>query len=293
LANHLFELDNGRNVGVSSAGDPIALRLVVFCHPTPGAGGFDPDPVVTSQWGVHLLSVDRPGYGASDPLGDDEPRTFAARADDIAAFIRYSSSVAHQTSGTDFGRIGVVGWQSGGWVALALAARHPEIVDRLAIVDTPMPPDHAPDLRQPPFGLDMLGIDSDDPVLGRPGVENRLNRMLEQAAVHGDSGLQADLASMGTEDHPDASLTKASFDGLSAAAKLIYGEGRVQTSPDDGHWYQHLVPKADVVRVQNGGSLSIVTQWEKILAHVAPDHGELEKLEGQSSDSDSDSDSDG
>ncbi|WKK72245.1 hypothetical protein Q0F99_04400 [Rathayibacter oskolensis] len=51
MANHRFELRSGRGIGVSAAGDPIADRLVVFCHPTPGAGGFDPDPLVTGPGG--------------------------------------------------------------------------------------------------------------------------------------------------------------------------------------------------------------------------------------------------
>jgi hypothetical protein len=37
-------LEAGRLVAVHSVADGAGERTVVFCHPAPGAGGFDPDP---------------------------------------------------------------------------------------------------------------------------------------------------------------------------------------------------------------------------------------------------------
>jgi hypothetical protein len=37
-------LEAGRLVAVHSVADGAEERTVVFCHPAPGAGGFDPDP---------------------------------------------------------------------------------------------------------------------------------------------------------------------------------------------------------------------------------------------------------
>ncbi|MBG6213869.1 pimeloyl-ACP methyl ester carboxylesterase [Cryobacterium sp. CAN_C3] len=268
MANRLLELAGGRKVGVTGFGDPRSLRLVVFCHPTPGAGGFDPDPIVTAQGGVHLLSFDRPGYGASEPLGAHEPASFEERADDIAAFINDSEQSARSIAHTRFGLIGVVGWQTGGLVAIALAARHPDLVDRVALIDTPAPPFAPPILSSLPFTLDYLGIDPTDPALNRPGLRNRLDRMLDEAAVQGSAGFDTDQSSLSDPKE----LKKAR-----ASTKLIYGEDHPLISSADALWFQSHLPNATTVRVQNGRSLSIATQWDRILEHVAPHPAEAEE----------------
>ena len=261
MANRLLEVASGRKVGVSGFGDPRSLRLVVFCHPTPGAGGFDPDPFVTAQRGVHLLSFDRPGYGASEPLGTDEPASFEERADEIAAFISDSEHSARSIAHTRFGLIGVVGWQTGGLTAIALAARHPDLVDRVALIDTPAPPYAPPMLSSVPFTLDYLGIDPTDPALRRLGLRNRIDRMLDAAALQGSDGFDIDQRSLSAPE----GLKRAQ-----ASTKLIYGEDHPLISPADALWFQSHLPNSNIVRVQNGRALSIATQWKRILDHVAP-----------------------
>ena len=62
---------------------------------------------------------------------------------------------------------GVVGWSSGGRVALALAAEQPDLVERLVLVSTPFP-------EEEPDGIDFDGVcaktlllfGSDDPQTG-------------------------------------------------------------------------------------------------------------------------------
>jgi len=261
VANRLLEVAGGRKVGVTGFGDPRSLRLVVFCHPTPGGGGFDPDPIVTAARGVHLLSFDRPGYGASEPLGEGDHPSFDERADEIAAFITDSEQSARSIAHTRFGLIGVVGWQTGGLTALALAARHPDLVDRVAIVDTPAPPYAPPMLGSLPFTLDYLGIDPADPALRRPGLRNRLDRMLDEAGLQGSTGFDTDQASLSEP---------AGLKTAQASTKLIYGDDHPLISPADALWFESHLPNANIVRVQNGRSLSIATQWERILEHVAP-----------------------
>jgi pimeloyl-ACP methyl ester carboxylesterase len=103
-------------------------RTVVFCHPAPGSGAFDPDPAATAERGVTLIGVDRPGYGGSTPVHDSWA-TVASAADDIADVL----------DSLGVGPVGLAGWSAGGRVALALAARRPELVDRVAVVATPAP----------------------------------------------------------------------------------------------------------------------------------------------------------
>jgi pimeloyl-ACP methyl ester carboxylesterase len=109
-------------------------RIVVFCHSAPGAGIFDPDPVETRSRNVRLLSVDRPGYGGSQPLRAGEWATVASAADDLATVL----------DSLCVDRVGVVGWSAGGRVALALAARRPDLVDRVAVLATPAPDAEVP-----------------------------------------------------------------------------------------------------------------------------------------------------
>jgi hypothetical protein len=195
---------------------------------------------------VHLLSIDRPGYGASEPQTEFEESSYEARADDIAAFTNHSERSAQSGSGIDFGRIGVVGWQSGGFTALALAARHPRLVDRLAIIDRPSPANPLRVESGALFTLEDLGM--------RLGLRNRLDRMLDEASSQSDAGL----------GH------------ITATTKLIYGDRAQSSSDADGHWFRDRIPDSTSVKVQNGGALSIVTQWERILEHVASRDGDLD-----------------
>jgi pimeloyl-ACP methyl ester carboxylesterase len=61
-----LELDDGRNLAYCSWGDPDGRPTFLF-HGSPGSRVFAPDPVATAEAGVWLITVDRPGFGRSDP----------------------------------------------------------------------------------------------------------------------------------------------------------------------------------------------------------------------------------
>lgn len=288
MANHRFELRSGRGIGVSAAGDPIADRLVVFCHPTPGAGGFDPDPIVTGPWGLHLLILDRPGYGASDPV-DAAHGSVQDRADDLAEYLRRSERTARMVDGARFGSVGVVGWGSGGVFALSLAARHPDLVDRLAIVGTPAPPQAgalvgltdawerrevlpgedaaaiAATLPDGVPGIDSLGIAADDPVLAtHGGLRNRLERMLGEGWRQGPNGAATDLAALRDGSWADE------LDRVTASALIVHGDADPVVTAEDGRWYRSRLADARTATVDGTGRLALVREWRRILDHVAP-----------------------
>jgi hypothetical protein len=77
-------LPSRRRLAVRRLAEGRSGRTVVFCHPAPGAGTFDPDPAQTALRNVTLLGVDRPGYGESDPLAPDEWATVDRAARDLA-----------------------------------------------------------------------------------------------------------------------------------------------------------------------------------------------------------------
>ncbi len=82
------------------------------------------DTVALALWPVPLLAIDLPGHGHSDWRidGDYGPRQ---NADDLAVMIAALAPTAEL----------VVGMSLGGLTVTALAARHPQLVRRLVVVD--------------------------------------------------------------------------------------------------------------------------------------------------------------
>ncbi|NQX26005.1 alpha/beta hydrolase [Microbacteriaceae bacterium VKM Ac-2854] len=281
MADRRFVLTSGRGVGVSAQGDPFSKRIVILCHPTPGAGAFDPDPLVTASADAHLLMLDRPGYGGSDQLRLGERATMQDRADDIAEYLGVFRNNERS--------VGVVGWGSGGAVALALAARHPELVDRAAIVGAPAPPRAhvgaatTSALTRTPIGrwtgpkgaaiaaanrgaegLAALGVDSADRALHVVGARNRLIRLAEAGVAGRYAGVATDLLAL-----RDGSWAYE-LDRIAAPTLLIYGDDDRVANIHDGHWLARRIPAARTVRVLGAGHAAIVSSWRRILAHVAP-----------------------
>jgi pimeloyl-ACP methyl ester carboxylesterase len=82
--------------------------------------------------GRPLVAVDLPGHGHSDWPGDGQALDPGAMADDVATTIlRLAPDVRM-----------VVGMSLGGMTSIALAARHPELVKRLVLVDITPGVDH-------------------------------------------------------------------------------------------------------------------------------------------------------
>jgi len=87
--------------------------------------------MTTTEAGVHLVTVDRPGYGLSDPL---PRRTVVDWADDVEQLL----------DALELEECPVVGVSAGGPHALACAARMPERVRRAGSVGGPAPTYHVP-----------------------------------------------------------------------------------------------------------------------------------------------------
>ncbi|WP_375389275.1 alpha/beta fold hydrolase [uncultured Amnibacterium sp.] len=301
MADRLLTMRDGRRLGLTAFGDPAVERVVVVCHPAPGASGFDPDPEVTSSWGVHVVSVDRPGYGSSTAYDDERRPTVGGWSDDVAEYLELVVQQARESGHTPLHRVGVVGWSAGGRVALALAARHPGLVDRVAVVATPAPdsavrwipeelervnrellampvadakqrlrgmlraqiPDGTP-------GVELLAQgEADLALLDRPGLRGRLQRMLQHAYDQGTVGLADDLLSYVGDDW--------GFDlaDVHAPTLLVYGAKDPLVPSAHGRWYRrHLTnasPHLEVV--PRAGHLVIAPAWQRILQHVDPQHG--------------------
>jgi pimeloyl-ACP methyl ester carboxylesterase len=303
MADRTFTLRSGRVLGLSAFGDSDAERLVVFCHPAPGSSMFDPDPDASAERSAHIVAIDRPGYGSSEPWPTGEWPSITRAADDIAEYLR-SVVVAESVIGVSRPHtVGVVGWSAGGRVALALAARHPQLVDRVAIVGTPAPNEEVPwiepqlqalsdrlaamepdDARAQLRGmlqpqadavgaasepedvpLDLLGIGAvDQQALARRGLRDRLGRMLVDAFRQGTVGVADDILSY--------TARPWGFDLADVAAKTLVVAGQADSIAGHAHaaWYQRSLPDARLELVPGVGHLVVAPMWERILAHVAP-----------------------
>lgn len=301
MTDRLITLHDGRRLGLTSHGDPAAARVVLLCHPAPGAGGFDPDPAVTGSWGVHVVSFDRPGYGSSVPLPDTRRPSVTGYADDLAEYVDRLVEQARQSSRTTIHKVGVVGWSAGGRVALALAARHPGLIDRVALVATPAPhsavrwvPADQEQLNEELLALPVAeakarlrevlrsrlpngapGIeliaqeDADRALLDHPGLRGRLERMLQHAYEHGTVGVADDVLSIASDDWG------FEFDAVRAPVLLVYGANDRVVPSAHGRWYRRALRNAQprLTVVPRAGHLVIAPAWRRILEHVDPQHG--------------------
>lgn len=268
MPSRTIRTDHGRVLGLTALGDPVADRLVLLFPPTPGAGGFDPDPLVTGRWGVHVVTLDRPGYGASPALPDGTEPSVAGFVDDVAGFVRRVERVAEGITRATYDRVGAIGWGEGGVYAAVLAARHPDLVDRLALVGTPRPSVPGP-YRTRPIAREGLRVADDDPQLGLPGVGDRLDQMLEHAAAQGSAGVDFDAAAI------PAAMWADEVPRVRAETLLLYGEEDPLAGPADGRWLERRIPGARLRTVPGTGMLAIVRCWEDVLAQVAPEHGRV------------------
>lgn len=301
MANVTFTLRSGRRVGVTALGEADAERIVVFCHSAPGSSVFDPDPDQTANRNVHIVALDRPGYGSSDPWPPGTWPSIARAADDIAEYLH---AVMHAPSSVGVLRsrmVGAVGWSAGGRVALALAARHPDLVDRVAVVATPAPNEAVPWIKPrlqelsdrlgalaPDEAVRQLGgmlqeqadavraTDDEVPVqllgagavdtaaLDRPGVRDRLGRMLRDAYRQGPGGVAADVLSY--------TARPWGFEPGEVRAKTLVVGGQGDPIAGNAHaaWYQRRLPDARMEMVPGVGHLVIVPAWGRVLSHLAP-----------------------
>ena len=124
----ILELADGRRLAYDDVGDPDG-QPVVYLHGCPNSRlSRHPDDSIAARAGVRLIAVDRPGYGSSDPPSD---WSLGSVARDVAALVEH----------LDIEHCAVLGWSSGGPVALALAPHRPTTFERsrLAAATVPNP----------------------------------------------------------------------------------------------------------------------------------------------------------
>jgi pimeloyl-ACP methyl ester carboxylesterase len=272
--DHTLVRVGGRRVGWSEWGDPSG-QAALLLHRNPGSRLLDPDPAATAA--VRLITLDRPGYGRTDPI--DDP-TLAAVAADVGA-------VADELHLDD---VAVIGWSGGGMFALESAASLHERLRSLTLVCTPAPDDEIPwmpdDFRplvasiaaDPPAALAPLTeacsfyadnpesmvasdpSDADAEVRAVPAVSDALAAMMREGARQGAIGMASEIVAGGRGDRP-------SLDKLRIPVRLWYGEAD-WIGPEHGRWYADRIEGSRLNVVAGAGHLLPLLRWNAILTEA-------------------------
>jgi pimeloyl-ACP methyl ester carboxylesterase len=124
--DHVIPLADGRRLGYSEYGAKHGTP-VLFFHGAPGSSYIHQDlAAIAAQNDVHLIAVDRPGYGLSDPQPN---RTFLSFADDINAL----------TNTLGVKKFSIIGFSAGSPYPIACAYKFPDRITKIVLVGSLAP----------------------------------------------------------------------------------------------------------------------------------------------------------
>jgi pimeloyl-ACP methyl ester carboxylesterase len=268
-----LELTDGRRLAYAEWGDPDG-RPVLFLHRSPGSRLFDPNPEATA--GVRLVTVDRPGYGGTDPVAD---ASFSVVAKDLSALVE----------SLDMTDIALIGWSGGGQFAVASVAAFEARLGSMTLVCTPAPDDEIPwfpdetrpmlpAMRAGPVGAlpgisggfeplvaDPKSLAASDPspadadARALPGVPDALTSMMREAGRQGGAGIAFDVVAGGRKG-------TLPVDAVNVPTWLWYGAGDEYIGLEHGRWYADQIAGSHLEIVQGAGHLLPILRWHEILA---------------------------
>lgn len=276
-SDRLVTLRDGRSLAYAEWGD-LGGRPVVLLLGTPGSRLLCPDADATEALGVRLITIDRPGYGRSDP----QPNlSLLSWVDDYAEL--------HDLLGLR--PCPIVGWSGGGKYALACAVSTPALVSSVGLAASSGPLDEVPDgwgeedrslsdllRRERAAGVEAITKrcqgyadepasmfagwnDPDDPdvrLLARPDVHEAMIQWAREGARQGSIGYVADL------------ITRLEPWGFSAAevtqdVGVWLGERNMEARPH-ADYFVAAIPGSTLVVYPGDGHLVPLPRWAEMLA---------------------------
>jgi pimeloyl-ACP methyl ester carboxylesterase len=214
---------------------------------------------LSSACSVH--AVDLPGFGEAGM----PPRPWGVE--------EYADWTRTLIAELDLPRVSIVGHSHGGRVAIYLAARHPELVDKLVLVD-------AAGIRAPRTfrwyrRVAMAKLAKH--VLNRLGAPGQaLGRRLVGRAASGDYAASAEALRPTFVKLVNTDLT-ALLPEVRASTLLIWGENDGDTPLSDGQTMERLIPDAGLVVFERAGHFAYADQPQRFarvvrhfLAQAAP-----------------------
>lgn len=231
---------------------PGPATALVLLHGFPVDHRMWADVVGSLAVGIPVIVPDLPGLGGA-AVPEGEP-SLDLSADEVAARVEAEGHV----------RVVVAGLSMGGYVALALAERHPHLVAGLALVDTKATADD--DAARAHRGrvadevessgsvepvLAMVGsLLSDDSVRERPGLPDEITRWITEQTPAGVAWSQRAMAA-----RPDRSAVLAAFEG---PVVVVVGEDDTVTPLAAAQHMTETARDAELVTIPGAGHLSAV-----------------------------------
>ena len=264
----VLELTDGRRLTYDDVG-ALDGRPIVYLHGCPDCRlTRHPDDGIPATIGVRLIAVDRPGYG-----GSDAPRDWTRRsmAEDILALL--------DDLGID--RCAVLGWSSGGQIALACAAVAPERVAAVGLVASTAPtpfdgdagavaqdmlPFVAPEGLDAALALEHIREAKSEAYLhdldSIPDLDGQLALAMQAAIARGSSGAEFDLRNLMTPWDVD-------LGAISVPVLLWYGALDDVVDPAVGATLASALPNSRLETVDGASHLLLLTHWTTLLDSLA------------------------
>jgi pimeloyl-ACP methyl ester carboxylesterase len=277
-------LRDGRALAFAEWGD-LDGRPVFLFHGRPGSRLLCPDEDATAAAGVRLITVDRPGYGRSDPRPG---RTLLDWADDVEEL----------ADRFDLASFPIIGWSSGGPHALACGIRIPTRVTAIGLAASPGPCDAVPGAwedqpeevrtltellrRDPSAALDGIRKrlqwfaddpesllarggggpdDPDDAILADPTVLEHMNLWMREGARQGSTGFVEDwIAEQGPWGFSASEIPHE--------VHVWWGERDALVKRADTEYLAFALPRAGLTTYPNDGHLFPVTHWREMLGSL-------------------------
>lgn len=274
-------LSDGRSLGYAAYGPPEGDPLL-FCHGTPGSRYTrHPDTSLLHDHGIRQVTLERPGYGRSDFQAGRELLDWPADVQEVADAL-------------GFDRFAIAGISGGGPHALACAARIPDRLTNVVILNGSGPPDAPrategmalrnrlsivlgkfpliPRLqawlvarqvrKDPDAAIDAIGdsfADVDAKVLQRPDIRAMLRQDLAEAFRQGTRGWRRD----------GKIITRTwgfDLDEVTVDVDLWHGELDTNAPVTMGRYVAENLPSCSARIYPEEGHLLIADYWDEILS---------------------------
>ena len=282
-------LPDGRTLGFDDVGEPAGVP-VLYVHGSPDSRrARHPSDEIAANLGIRLVAVDRPGAGLSSPHATGTVGSFA---DDSVALANH----------LDVDRWRPCAWSAGAPYALAIAARHGDRADRVAVAAGLVPfsayttPGILDDANSGRWMVAEMGeelgpsglAEMAAPMLAPYPCDMALARehVLEAAGAAGRADLDTipgalDALAAGVADsvtHGLAGLIRdlelqveppdVNWSDVAVPVDLWYGHRDTTAPPAFGQWWAEHLRWAELTVVPDAGHLVALVHWEPILARL-------------------------
>ncbi|MBN9659769.1 MAG: alpha/beta hydrolase [Acidobacteria bacterium] len=278
-------LRDGRRIGVVERGDPGG-HPVFYLH---GFLGSRLEMIASERlllrFGIRWIGIDRPGVGLSP-------------VDDVGSYADWAVDAGELAEQLGAEKFSVLGWSAGAPLALAIAARLPDRVDRVAIA-APIPDMDVEELRlNAPrawmFQVRLAGW--------MPGLIGRRLQQLDRQRMHDPRGFElerargevpADANALGSGDMVDMLMADRAeafrqgtgglvhdmflmsrdwgveYQSIRAPVRIWHGDQDRIASIRNSEYLAQVIPGAEFIPVRNAGHYVALTQAEPIIRWLA------------------------